>query len=175
MNKLYEAIIALDRSIRDFRLHGWMTGDFGDCESSPKCAIGAFSHAMVGHTCDPAEPWFPLMYPMQAMTSRVGAIALWESLTDSQREILGSACGALDRDGCPGYMGRAFKVASEGNAKTDQYINLVVVANDQAMQSQEEVVHWFSDAIDLLAEQLPVPPGPLFPAARQNSVELALA
>jgi hypothetical protein len=173
MNKVYEAIIALDRSMRDFLALGWMQGDFGT-PNEPKCAIGGLSHSLIGETCDVSEMWFSLVYPMETMVSRVGLMALWEALTDEQRDALETHCVHL-ADNPHSRAVHSFKVASGGNASTQDYATMVFIANDNVMQSDEEVIRWFSDAIDVLARDLPVPPGPLFPAARQNSVELALA
>lgn len=156
MNKLYEAVIALGRSMQNIDYFGWMQEELGDWDGE-KCAIGHISFTLIGNPEYTHGIAFQLMHPHEAMTSRVALRALCEALTEDQLALVGQYVAATQSD----YSIRAFKIAGTGNGTAADYAEVVAIANDEAMRSKAEVKAWFSAAIDVLAKELPIPPAPM--------------
>jgi hypothetical protein len=154
MKGLYGAIIALGRSISEIDLHGWTLGTFGN-EHHKKCAVGLLSYSFVqtpdhlslcGLTDDETE------------AAILAAYALYDVLSPEQVERLEAALRRLDEDNNDSHFDRVYaSFRDRNNASLTEIEDITIITNDQVMTEQAEARRWFSDALDLLAEQLPIP------------------
>lgn len=159
MNTLYEAVMALGRSIDDLKKYGWIQDDLGDVYSS-KCATGVVSCSVLGYASYPAA-------------------ILKDKGSSDQLDVIGvmfkALCDVLPPEKKQGVYHKALEVdpaaAREVRSVLDGPVTLgatetmVVLTNDKLIANAEEAIQWFSDALDLLAEQLPVPARPVVPEA----------
>lgn len=161
MNPLYEAVIALGRSITSIDRGEWTKGTIGGF-GTPSCGVGLITKHTIG------RPLFLTMggdlYPRaftvvelasDALRRSVSAEAYERAVVDTQGM---TAQGQLGTH-VPDMMRRAY----EGGGDIADTQCLIVRVNDSS--NAQQVREWFSDALDLLAEDLPVPATPVVPAA----------
>lgn len=158
MNLTYEAIILLGRSIEEFEENGWKQGSYGYA-ANPKCAIGALTFVAYG-TPDTLVDFDDI----EAPGISVAANTLFKVLTVAQVEKLRAHCVEMDADSGTDRHGNPVTIlqdslrAVEAGTQTAVHIeNVVIVTNDRVIYDQAEARQWFSDAIDLLAQELPEP------------------
>lgn len=177
-NVLYEAIIALGRSIEQIDRDGWMRGSLGGENGHPRCVVGHVSYAMT-REIDGGGTFFPYDYItstdllLRHVSRKVFPVigqALIDTLTPEQVERLRFINEYDDTSG--GLIGEAL-----GERPDVQALQCaVVVVNDRLLRDEVDghviVRRWLSDALDKLAEQLPVPPAA--PMTTREIVEAAV-
>jgi hypothetical protein len=165
-NVLYEAIIALGRSIEQIDRDGWMPGSLGGRESLPRCVVGHVSYALTypdGGTFFPADyaksgdPW--LRHVSSDVFPVIGR-ALIDALTEKQRARLKQLTAHEE-------AGPYIQSALVYGSKSVTPLQCAIVNfNDCCLRDEVDgtaiVRRWLSDALDLLAEALPVPSAPIY-------------
>jgi hypothetical protein len=168
---LHDAIMAFGRSITAIDNGLWTRRTIGS-RSHRMCAVGHVTHQVVGNAC-----YLDMSPERFRPTVTLMADALRRTLTREKYEEVLSALA--QRELCvPHITQQAY--AEARRLLTNGYENetpslrelqtLITHVNDWTM-TREEVRQWFSDALDLLAEQLPMPLEPVVPA---YDAELAL-
>lgn len=174
MNDLYAGIILLGRVSDELRRYGWKRGAWG-CSFHPKCAIGAFGAVVYGRVdslCSIANDHVEGL--------RLALEVMLKVLSPAQQTALLAKCVELDKDADRDgewrtYMQDAYAESMAGRGRLQDLEDVIICANDRVIKTEAELFQWFSDAIDLLAEQLPVPASPVIPeseGAPERTLEL---
>lgn len=163
MNALYEAIMALDHSVKEIELYGWGSGDIGFLVG-PKCAIGLVTCSVVGYPTYSA----PIINDANAtavsgdekMTLRLMQEALARAVPPETTDALLATCGRDEE-----MQISIIESVVGGSSDPSEIETFVILVNDRMMSDAAPVKRWFSDAIDLLSADLPVPAQPVVPDA----------
>lgn len=157
-NPLYDAIIALGRSLKTIALYGVGVNDIRRQDNAllPRCAIGHFSHAYFGRPLYPND--VSLVGSREYATSFTALKALIDALTPEQKVRMIRVAQALDaQNGTPAYELHVNQALS-GEGKLADFQSAVVYMNDRVLCGDDTLVYeWFDRAFDLLAAQLPDP------------------
>lgn len=161
MNLRYEAIISLGRSITSIDKGDWATGTIGGF-GKPKCAVGLVTRHVLGRPLflSMCETFSPRRFP----TIELAVDALRQSVS---QEAYDRALTRTHRFVAEGRLGTNvlahMEAAYHGLGGIEDTQTLLVCVNDAS--SAQQVREWFSDAIDVLAEELPVPASPVISEA----------
>ena len=166
MNHLYEAIVGLGRSWDSIRRGEWKTAGLGRTGTGePKCAIGHLSYTIFGS---------PTYLTVWADPDRSDAARLADRnkvmwlMADALRkcvtpEMYEHAVARTHIDfGSPGSFGvcskantilQSMAAAMNGSVELREVQLLIVRVND-SFHDNAQAARWFSDAIDLLVDEL---------------------
>jgi hypothetical protein len=163
MNDLYKAIIALGRSLDEIDKGRWIQGAVAGITGG-RCAVGLISYQLVGqpiylsHIGARERRWRDIP------AAQIAADALRRCVPRESYER--TICQtSLISDAGMKRMESAYKRGSDDLSHLE---TLITCINDTS--SEEEVRQWFSDALDLLAEDLLTP---LAPEAVDNTLMYA--
>lgn len=159
-NILYDAVMALGKSIENIDRSRWIRGTLQI--DNHMCAIGLVTAGLNdGHSFYPADVSAEDVDD-QILASRVACEALIEALTPEQQQNLRRRAEWVDmnsnnnRDVCRPYINNALAGTF---SEPHDWQTPVVVANDDdtIIGDWYEARLWFTRALDLLAKRLPEP------------------
>lgn len=162
MNHLYEAIVGLGRSWDAIRRGEWRTAGLGDRSvGASKCAIGHISYAIIGSPlyltacCCRRDVAPPPLVPDLPTIMWLMADAVRKCVT---QEMYDHAYARTIEDsgfetGDTRHVLQRMEAAMRGSDVLDEVQVLIVRVND-SLDDKEQAARWFSDAIDLLVDQL---------------------
>lgn len=161
MNDLYKAIIALGRSLDEIDKGRWVRGTVASVTGG-RCAVGLISYQLVGRQMYLSNMLRGCWRDIPA--ARIAADALRRCVP---RESYERAIGQTSLISDEGIQ-RMESAYARGSDDLSHIETLITCINDTS--SEEEVRQWFSDALDLLAEDLLTP---LVPEAADNTLVYA--
>ena len=177
MNTLYEAVMILGRAVNMIDQGKWRRGSIGNPRDG-MCAAGLITHGAGQHPSYIVARYACVTYETAEAMYRA-ADALRRAVTPEQAEAaINDALKAKQDDVARGestlrlhdlYIDM-LRRARDGSHNLEDIEKLIVHVNDRVIPDETNggrmvARQWFSDAIDLLAEQLPVPTGPVVPEA----------
>lgn len=176
--KLYDAIMSLGRAITEIDVTGWCKGEPGHADTE-KCAVGHVTYALASDPCmmDEFRSHYSLVFPTAVKVLWALARAF---PVERHEELLKVAdyCDMQANGGRPICTNR-IKAVINGTAhpagRDLEVETFVVLVNDRLMLTHYEVKQWFSDAIDVLAKELPIPAPPIDTHVVVEERELVLA
>lgn len=151
--------MTLGRSLDDVRENGFERGSLGGI-STPKCASGLITCHLTDRYIDGLYVEHYPEYLTVGWTAddlRVLSIAAQALVVAAPKSAVKRV---LDRN--DDLVNSFVQNALAGSEDTDDLDVFVVRVNDAGIADVAEMRQWFSDALDHLAEQLPIPAGPLF-------------
>lgn len=161
MNVLYEAIMLLGRAITELDRCGWGKGELGH-QHGPKCATGLVTFPIGGFTFYGEHAADNGLTYSEVDHLRLAESALVKAVPDTKYTQAYSNSGSV--------QSILMDKARHGSTLFEDMEMLIVRVNDSGDMSHDEIRQWFSDAMDVLAEDLPTPVGLVFHWAPPEAV-----
>ena len=180
MNTLYEAVMILGRAVNMIDQDRWTRGSIGTTDNR-MCAAGLITYGAGQHPSYITAATRRCAIPEVGQAMHLASDALRRAATPEQVEAaindaLENRQIAVDYGEKPGellvhdqYIA-SLRRARDGSDNLRDIEKLIVHVNDRGIPDETNggrmvARQWFSDAIDLLAEQLPTPASPVVPEA----------
>lgn len=167
MNHLYEAIVSLGRSITEIEKGKWARGELGFF-GAPRCANGLLTQNLSRQDSSVAYiSYTKLFTPNETQALKLAARALIDAAPDEvwERTIAWHAKEAP----------HSLPLLVEARSGSDALGRLeagIVAINDRGGLDPISARTWFSDALEILAKELPVPEQPVFKAEVEEALAL---
>jgi len=181
VNPLYEAAMILGRAITMIDQGKWTQGTVWNLSDHKMCAVGLIT-AGGGHSANyvsrmqkyacVSKEQVEAMYLASDALRHACAGPLTDAVIEDAEE---DRHKAIFRRETPSILVMHDKyiaqleAARDGSDNLDAVEKLIVHVNDVMIDGEMEARQWFSDALDLIAEQLPTPGRPVVPEAAEET------